>query len=78
MKFLHFRQTDWQGDNASSVVDPYNFDLDPNPWIRIGGKRIRLWIWPRPKIGENSNFFLNYLNYDFFLLFFSLLFIYVY
>ena len=37
-----------------SVVDPYHFDIDPDPRIRIGEKRIRI----RPKIKENFNFFL--------------------
>ena len=43
----------------TSVADPYHFDLDQGPRIRIGEKRIRirLWIRPRPKIEENFNFF---------------------
>jgi len=36
-------------------VDPYHFDLDPDPWIRMGEKRIRI----RPKIEENFDFFFS-------------------
>ena len=39
---------------AGSVEDPYHFDLDPDPRIRIGKKRIR------PKIKENFNIFPNF------------------
>ena len=55
----------------SSVVDPYNFDLNPDPPIRIGEKRIR--IWPRKNLNQKY----NTQTYDFLNSFISLLFIYI-
>ena len=57
-------------------MDPYNFD-----WIRIGEKLIRIRLWIRLKIEENSNFVSSIKNMilktKIFLLFISLLFIYI-
>ena len=47
--------------NLSSVVDSYHFDLNPDPRIRIGEKRILIlfWIRIRPKIEKILTFFLQ-------------------
>ena len=30
---------------TGSVVDPHQFDADPDPWIRAGKKSMRIWIF---------------------------------